>query len=92
MRQATVIGHVVAEAKHASLDRRKILVLHERGDDDAPLQLGIDAVGAGVGSVVLVSDSGAAGAAATGVEYPPVRSVVVGIIDTSAESVAELVL
>ncbi len=81
MRQATVIGHVVAEAKHPSLAHRKILILDEQAGEETPLQLAIDAVGAGIGSVVLVSDSGAAGAEATGIEYPPIRSVVVGIID-----------
>lgn len=82
MRQATVIGHVVAEAKHEAMASQRILVLDDQGGDDAPLQLAIDAVGAGIGSVVLVTESGAAGAEATGIQYPPVRSVAVGIIDT----------
>ena len=84
MRQATVIGHLVAEAKHASPASRKILVLSDGDGDDAPLQLAIDAVGAGIGTHVLVSESGAAGAEATGIEYPPIRSVVVGIIDSNS--------
>ncbi len=82
MRQATVMGHLVAEAKHESLANRKILILDDQGGDDAPLQLAIDGEGAGIGSVVLVTESGAAGVEVTGVEYPPVRSVIVGIIDT----------
>ena len=80
MRQATVVGHVVAEAKHAALERRKILVLDD-GDGSGPVQLAIDGVGAGIGTRVIVSESGAAGADVTGLESPPVRSVVVGIID-----------
>jgi microcompartment protein CcmK/EutM len=67
-----------------SLARRKILVLSDGGGDDAPLQLAIDAVGAGIGTQVLVSESGAAGAEATGIEYPPIRSVVVAMIDSNS--------
>lgn len=68
-----------------SLARRKILVLSDGGGDDAPLQLAIDAVGAGIGTQVLVSESGAAGAEATGIEYPPIRSVVVAMIDSNSK-------
>ena len=67
-----------------SLARRKILVLSDGGGDDAPLQLAIDAVGAGIGTQVLVSESGAAGAEATGIESPPIRSVVVAMIDSNS--------
>jgi microcompartment protein CcmK/EutM len=80
MRRAQVIGQVVANAHHPSLDGRKILVVDD-GDGTTALQLAIDAVGAGIGCQVLVSDSGAAGSDVTGIEFPPVRSVVVGIID-----------
>ena len=45
------------------------------------MQLAVDGVGAGIGSEVLVSESGAAGSLVTGLEYPPVRSVIVGIVE-----------
>lgn len=84
MRVCKVIGHVVATAKHPCLERRKILVvapLKGRGDPAVPMQLAVDGVGAGIGSEVMVSESGAAGSLVTGLEYPPVRSVIVGIVD-----------
>ncbi len=80
MRMARVIGNVVAGERHPALDRRRILIVDD-GDGAAALQLAVDAVGAGPGCRVLVADSGAAGSEVTGLEFPPVRSVVVGIVD-----------
>ena len=40
-----------------------------------------DGIGAGVGSEVLVCESGVAGGQVTDLNYPPVRSVVVGLIE-----------
>lgn len=89
MRVCKVIGHVVATAKHPVLEGRKILVVSpvaERGDPLVPMQLAVDGVGAGIGNEVMVSESGAASAQVTGLEYPPVRSVVVGIVDRVGRS------
>lgn len=80
MRMARVIGSVVAGERHPALDRRRILVVDD-GVAGTALQLAVDAVGAGPGCRVLVADSGAAGSEVTGLEFPPVRSVVVGIVD-----------
>ena len=84
MRMARVIGTVVAGERHPALDRRRILVVDD--GDGAALQLAVDAVGAGPGCRVLVADSGAAGSEVTGLEFPPVRSVVVGIVDGASET------
>ena len=84
MRMARVIGNVVAGEHHPALDHRRILVVDD-GDGGA-LQLAVDAVGAGSGCRVLVADSGAAGSEVTGLEFPPVRSVVVGILDARGEA------
>lgn len=85
MRLASVIGNVVATTHHPALGGKRILVVCDDGDgDDAPLQLAVDAVGAGIGCRVMISDSGAAGSEVTGIKYPPVRSVVVGIVDDTA--------
>lgn len=84
MKVCRVIGRVVATAKHAALDGRALLVLRPepgRGDPAEPMQIAVDAVGAGLGNVVLVTESGAAGRLVTGGEHPPVRSVIVGIVD-----------
>ncbi len=89
MRVCRVIGFVVATAKHTALEGRRILVVSPvegRGDPTVPMQLAVDGVGAGVGDEVIVSESGAAGSRATGLEYPPVRSVVVGIVDEVGDS------
>ena len=89
MRLCRVIGYVVCTAKHPALEGRKILVVSPvegRGDPTVPMQLAADAVGAGVGDEVVISESGAAGSRVTGLAYPPVRSVVVGIVDAVGES------
>ena len=83
MRRCRVIGHVVATAKHPAIQGKKILVVTGTGGDDPaePMGLAVDGVGAGIGSEVLVVDSGAAGSEVTGMDHPPVRSVIVGIVD-----------
>ena len=84
MKICRVIGRVVATSKHPALEGKKILVLlpvEGRGDPTETMQLAVDGVGAGAGDEVIVSESGAAGRLVTGIEYPPVRSVIVGIVD-----------
>ena len=84
MRLCKTIGHVVATVKHPVLEGCKIMVvsaLEGRGDPSVPMQLAVDGVGAGIGSRVMVTESGAAGAEVLGMPYPPVRSVIVGIVD-----------
>ena len=84
MKLCKVIGYVVSTAKHPALEARKILVVSPvagRGDPTVPMQLAVDGVGAGIGSEVMVTESGSAGSQVTGLEYPPVRSVIVGIVD-----------
>ena len=84
MRVCRVIGQVVATAKHPILEGLKIMVvrgIEGKSDPQVPMQLALDAVGAGVGSEVLVTESGGGGQELTGVEYPAVRSVIVGIVD-----------
>jgi ethanolamine utilization protein EutN len=80
----TVIGRVISTIKHPALEGRTLLVLEPaagRGDPNEPMQLAVDSVGAGPGDQVCVTESGAAGRDITGMEYPPVRSVIVGIVD-----------
>ena len=86
MRVCRVIGHVVAAARHDCLAGKRILVVEAaagKGDAEVPMQLAIDGVGAGIGSQVLVCESGAAGGQVTGMEHSPVRSGVVGLVDVS---------
>ncbi|MEE3235283.1 MAG: EutN/CcmL family microcompartment protein [Candidatus Latescibacterota bacterium] len=79
MKRCRVIGQVVTNSKHAVLVRRKIMVV--KPVNGGASQLALDGVGAGIGSHVLVSESGVAGSQITGLKYPPARSVIVGIID-----------
>ena len=82
MRLCKVVGHVVATAKHPALQGRRIMVVAQgRGDPGVAAQLAVDGVGSGIGSEVLVTESGAAAAKLLGLPYPPVRSVIVGIVD-----------
>ena len=80
MKVCTVIGHVVSNSKHPLLEGQKIMVV--RGDgEEGGLEVAVDGVQAGVGSRVIVTQSGTAGAELTGIKFPPFRSVIVGIID-----------
>ena len=79
MKRCRVIGHVVANAKHPVLEGQKIMVV--KPEPDGPMQLALDGVVAGIGSLVIVAESGTAGAHVTWWDFPPARSVIVGIID-----------
>lgn len=81
MRVCTVVGTVVASEHHPALSGKKVLIVDDGDGGSGGVQLAVDAVGAGTGCRVLVSDSGAAGSEVTGLEYPPLRSVIVGILD-----------
>lgn len=80
MKVCTVIGQVISVSKHALLQGQKIMVVKADGEEGG-LQVAVDGVQAGIGSRVLVTQSGSAGAELTGGEMPPFRSVIVGIID-----------
>ena len=84
MKICKVIGHVVSIVKHSALEKTKILVvrgIEGKSDPESPLQLAVDGVGAGVGNEVMVTESGAAGSQVLGIEHPPVRSIIIGIVD-----------
>lgn len=85
-----VIGEVVATVKHPSLEGFKILVIDMLATDRTSLGesvLAVDAVDAGVGDFVLVVDEGSSAALVTGLPDPPIRTVVVGVVDeVDAES------
>ena len=82
---ATVLGSVVSTIKHSAYDGTKLMVVKPvdpDGSSNAPDVLAVDTVGAGEGETVLVLRQGAAAAQVLGVDLPPVRSVIVGIVDT----------
>ncbi len=81
---ARVIGEVVSTIQHSSLDSRTLLVIDRLDLDDATTgdtQIAVDSVGAGVGETVLVVDEGGSAALVTGLANPPIRTVIVGIVD-----------
>lgn len=80
-----VIGEVVSTVKHPSLHGRKILVVDMLTPERKPVGesvLAIDSVDAGVGDFVLVVDEGSSAALVTGLSDPPIRTVVVGVVDS----------
>ena len=80
MKVCTVIGQVVSTSKHALLHGQKIMVVKADGEEGG-LQVAADGVQAGIGSRVIVTQSGSAGAELIGAEASPFRSVIVGIVD-----------
>ena len=82
---ARVIGEVVSTIKHPALKGRKLLVvekLAEGGEPTGDSQLAVDSVSAGEGDRVLVLDEGSSAALVTDLDNPPIRAVIVGVIDS----------
>ena len=91
MKLARVIGRVWATAKDPSLEGRKILLLRPVRPDGAPAgeaYLAVDSVGAGYGERVLVVDEGGSAGIVLSVPDPPIRTVVVGVVDAVEEGTA----
>jgi len=81
---ARVIGEVVSTVRHDSLAGRKLLIVEKLSTDGEPLDdslLAVDSVDAGIGDKVLVIDEGSSAAVVTGLPDPPIRTVIVGVID-----------
>ncbi len=82
---ARVIGEVVSTIKHDALAGRKLLVIEkltEKGEPTGDSQLAVDSVDAGEGDMVLVMDEGSSAALVTGMDNPPIRTIIVGVIDS----------
>lgn len=82
---ARVIGDVVSTVKHETLRARKLLIIERVGESAEPLGdtlLAIDSVDAGDGDIVLVIDEGGSASMITGQKEPPIRTVIVGIVDS----------
>jgi len=81
---ARVIGEVVSTVRHDSLAGRKLLIVEKLSTDGESLGdslLAVDSVDAGIGDKVLVIDEGSSAAIVTGLPDPPIRTVIVGVID-----------
>jgi ethanolamine utilization protein EutN len=82
---ARVIGDVVSTIEHEALRGKKILLVERIDTSCEPLGetlLAIDSVDAGEGDVVLVVDEGGSAAMVTGQDDPPIRTVIVGVVDS----------
>ncbi len=79
-----VIGEVVSTIEHAALRGMKLLVVEKLDTDGRSLGdslLAVDSVDAGTGDTVLVLDEGSSAALVTGLDDPPIRTVIVGVVD-----------
>ena len=84
MKLGRVIGRVWATAKDETLEGRKILLVRPidiEGNSKGEAYLAIDSVDAGAGEQVIVVDEGNSAGQVLGVPQPPIRTVVVGVVD-----------
>lgn len=84
MKIGRVIGRVWATAKDPHLESRKILLVRPvdlDGRAKGEAYLAVDSVDAGAGETVLVLDEGNSAGQVLGLDQPPIRTVVVGVVD-----------
>ena len=81
-----VVGNVVSTMKHDAYLNRKILLVRPvtpEGNLKSGTMVAVDTVGAGVGNLVLVASEGRAAMEILGFSSrQPLRSVIVGIVDS----------
>jgi microcompartment protein CcmK/EutM len=80
-----VIGSITSTINHPFYDGRKLMVVEKTDAAGAPLAdylIAVDTVGAGPGERVLVLDEGNGARQVFASSDAPVRSVIVGIIDS----------
>jgi microcompartment protein CcmK/EutM len=84
MRIARVVGSAVSTVKEDSLVGHKLLLVREtdeEGEISGPVLVAVDAVGAGTGELVLISE-GSAARQARSTANQPVDAVIMGILDS----------
>jgi ethanolamine utilization protein EutN len=82
---ARVLGNVVSTIKHPAYGGTKLMSvqpIRPNGENLGSSTLAVDTIGAGAGETVLVLRQGAASAQVLGIDFPPIRSVIVGIVDS----------
>ncbi|MBN1503919.1 MAG: EutN/CcmL family microcompartment protein [Candidatus Eisenbacteria bacterium] len=82
---ARVVGKIVATIKHNDLCGKKLLLVRPLDLSLSPTGkpvIAVDSVDAGGGDLVLVSDEGNAAAQVLKMERGPIRTVVVGFVDS----------
>jgi ethanolamine utilization protein EutN len=84
MKLGRVVGRVWATAKDETLTGRKILLVRPTdldGEARGEAYLAVDTVDAGEGDRVLVVDEGASAGQVLELVNPPIRTVIVGVVD-----------
>jgi ethanolamine utilization protein EutN len=82
---ARVVGTVVSTIQAPVFDRRKLLLcdlVDPSGEPTGGYLIAVDTVGAGAGETVLLLDEGNSARQILGRSPAPVRTVVVGIVDS----------
>jgi len=80
-----VSGEIVSTVNHADYDHRRLLVvdrLDPTGKPAGGYLVAVAAIEAGVGDRVLVLDEGTGARQVLGNSQAPIRSVVVGVVDS----------
>ena len=84
MKLGRVVGRVWATAKDETIVGRKILLVRPTdlaGEPRGEAYLALDTVDAGEGDRVLVCDEGASAGQVLELDNPPIRTVIVGVVD-----------
>jgi ethanolamine utilization protein EutN len=84
MQIGRVVGHATATVKHASMKGWRLLLVQlllDNGKEDGEPLLVIDHFGAGAGSLVIVTNDGAAVRELVGAKNSPIRWMVLGLCD-----------
>lgn len=82
---ARVIGDLTATRKHPAHESQKLLLVQPvelDGADRGDAVVAVDSVGAGVGSLVLLTQEGFSAFSSIGQMLTPVDAAVIGIVDT----------
>jgi microcompartment protein CcmK/EutM len=82
---ARITGNVVSTIHHPIIDGKKMLLaerLDSTGKPTGGYLIAMDAIGAGMGETVIILDEGSGARQILEDENAPVRSIVVGIVDS----------
>ena len=83
---ARITGNVVSTIHHPIVDGKKMLLAERLDQDSKPTGgylIAMDAIGAGNGETVLILDEGSGARQILEDDEAPIRSLVVGIVDSS---------
>ncbi len=85
MELAVVIGNVTSTIHHPAYKGCKLLLLRNISplcEEETNTTVAVDSVDAGIGDIVMVSREGKTASDILGINQAPVRSIIVGVVDT----------